>query len=284
MADALVADRGQPGPKQARPAGVYAAGPVTHDDIDGPGEVIPGQSMNDRLFYRSPPLMPFTGAPVQDGHEVGLGRRELAQQHLAEQLVVTKPLPVVVQGYEEQVLALEDVEYLRRVGRANHRVAQRWREPVEDGGPVQEMPDLAGLAAEHLLGQEITHEAVITGELPDDGARAGVTAKRERGEVYPGRPPLGPLDEVSQIGFVELHGGYRAHERGRLRRREAQLGDPDLEQIADRPQPPERQRRIHPGDEDDLSRRRKMQQDELQLVVALRIADQVVVIQHQGHR
>ena len=111
-----------------------------------------------------------------------------------------------------------------------------------------------------------------------------MTAKRERGEVYPGRPPLGPLDEVSQIGFVELHGGDRAHEHVRLGRHEAQFGHPDLEQIADRPQPPERQGRIHPGDEDDLGHPRKMQQDELQLVVAVAIADHVVVIEHQGHR
>ncbi len=283
MADALVADRVQPGPKQAHPAGVYAAGPVTRDDIDGPGDVIPGQSMNDRLFYRPPALMPFAGAPVQDGHEVGLGR-ELAQQHLAEQLVVTKPLPVVVQGYQKQVLALENVDYLCRVGRADHRVAQRWREPVQDGGPAQEIPDLAGLAAEDLLSQEIAHEAVITGELPDEGARARVTAKRERGKVYPGRPPLGPLDKVSQIGWVELHGRDAAHERGRLRRHEAQLGYPDLEQIADRPQPPERQRWIYPGDQDDLSHGRKVQQEELQLVMAVAVADQVIVIKHQGHR
>ena len=111
-----------------------------------------------------------------------------------------------------------------------------------------------------------------------------MTAKRERGEVDPGRPPLGPLNEVSQIGFVELHGGDRAHERGRLRRHEAQLWYPDLEQIADRPQPPERQRRVYPGDQDDLGHRRKMQQDELQLVVAVAIADHVVVVEHQGHR
>ena len=199
-------------------------------------------------------------------------------------MVVSEPLPVVVQGYEKQVLTLEDVNYLRRVGRADHRVAQRWREPVENGGPAQETPDFAGLAAEHLLGQEVAHEAVISGELPDKGVRVGVTAKRERGEVYPGRPPLGPLQEVSQIGFVELHGGDRAHERRRLGRREAQFRHADLEQIADRPQPPERQRRIHPGDEDDLSHLRKMRQDKIQLVLAGAIADQVVVIEHQGNR
>ena len=191
-ADVIIADRVQPRPERVHPAGVYAAGPVTRDDLDGAGDVVPGQSVSDRFLHRSPPLVPFARAPVQDGHDAGLGLHEPAQQHLAEQLVIPEPLPVVVQGYEKQVLTLEDVDYLRRVGRADNRVAQRWREPVENRGPAQETPDFAGLAAEHLLGQEVTHEAVIPGELPDEGARAGVTAKRERGEVYPGRPSLGP--------------------------------------------------------------------------------------------
>ena len=83
-ADVIIANRVQPRPERAHPAGVYAAGPVTRDDIDGSGDVVPGQGMSNRLLYRSPPLVPFTCAPVQDGHDAGLGLHEPAKEHLTE--------------------------------------------------------------------------------------------------------------------------------------------------------------------------------------------------------
>ena len=59
-------------------------------------------------------------------------------------MVIAVPLPVVVKRHEEQVLAFEHVDDLRSVGRADDGVAQRGAEPAQNGGPRQELPDLAG--------------------------------------------------------------------------------------------------------------------------------------------
>ena len=51
------------------------------------------------------------GAPVQQGHEVGLLGEQAGAQHVAEQLVVAEPLPPVVEGDEEEVVALEGAQH-----------------------------------------------------------------------------------------------------------------------------------------------------------------------------
>src|SRR6202034_4505240 len=98
-------------------------------------------------------------------------------------MVIAVPLPMVIKRHEEEVLPLEDVDDLRRVGRADDGVAQRRAEPAENGGAREEMADLARLAAESLYREIVNDEPVVAGELADEGARRGVTAKGERREV-----------------------------------------------------------------------------------------------------
>src|SRR6202034_3218868 len=111
-----------------------------------------------------------------------------AAEHLCEQMVVAVPLSVVVEGHEEKVVALDDVEDLRRVGRPGDGFAERRAEPVQDGGPRQELPDLDGLAAQHFLSQEVDDKAVVAAELADEGPRRGMAVKGERREVDTGGP------------------------------------------------------------------------------------------------
>jgi hypothetical protein len=91
---------------------------------------------------------------VQRRHDAGLGPGELTEKHLREQMVEAVPLPFVIEWHEEQVVTLDDFDDLRRVSRPSDGVAQRGAEPVEDGGPGHEQPDLLGLAAQYLLGQD----------------------------------------------------------------------------------------------------------------------------------
>src|SRR6202011_4022661 len=96
-------------------------------------------------------------------------------------------------------------------------VAERRTEPVENGRPREELPDVARLAAEHLLGEEVDDEPVVASELADEGARRGVTAQRERREVQSGRPSFGAFEENRQVGLAELNAGDRVHKRRRVR-------------------------------------------------------------------
>jgi hypothetical protein len=145
---------------RCRPAGVDVGEPVTRDHVDGPGGIVGGQRVADGLLGR--PRLPVPGARplVQGTHAARIGHRELAAQQLGEQMVVAVPLPVVVQRHQEQVLPLQRLDDLRGVGRAGDGVAERGTEPGEDGGSLQELPDLARLAAEYLIGQEADDEPV----------------------------------------------------------------------------------------------------------------------------
>jgi hypothetical protein len=83
-----------------------------------------------------------------------------------------------------------------------------------------------------------------------------VTAQAQRGQVHPGRPSLGPLGQVRQLGRAELDAGHAAHQRGRLGRPEPQVAGPDLGQLAGRAHARHRQRGIGAGDENHLGRGR----------------------------
>src|SRR5450759_1447933 len=99
--------------------------------------------------------MPGARALVQGRHEVGLGPGELGVQHLGEEMVIAEPLPGLIKRHDEKVLPLKDIDDLRRVGRPGYGVAQRRAEPGENRRPHKELPDIARLAAEYLLGQEM---------------------------------------------------------------------------------------------------------------------------------
>src|SRR5262249_51757247 len=143
-------------------AGISVGKPAARDQVNGHGKVTGGNRVADGLIGRSMQAMPGACLFVQGGHEIGLDSHELAAQPLGKQVVVPEPLPGVIERDYEQVFTLEDVQNPHRVGRPGDGVAERGAEPAEDGGPRQELTYLAWLAAEHLLGQEVDHEPVVT--------------------------------------------------------------------------------------------------------------------------
>src|ERR1700730_11272006 len=188
----VVGERAHPSANSPRPSDAHVLVPVTGDEVDGPADVARGQRVTYRLAHRPRHPMPGAGAFMPGGHQIRLGPGQLAAKHLREEVVIAVPLPDLVQGHDEEVLALEDADDLRCVRRPGDGVAQRRAEPVENGGPHEELPDLGGLAAEHLLGQEVDDEPVIAAELVNEGARRGVIAKRQRRQIDPRRPSGAP--------------------------------------------------------------------------------------------
>ena len=57
---------------------------------------------------------------------------QLGLEHLPEQMVVAEPAALVVEGDDEQVLALQLLEQLRGVVALEHRVAERGAHGLED--------------------------------------------------------------------------------------------------------------------------------------------------------
>ena len=114
---------------------------------------------------------------------------------------------------QEQVLSLQPLDEPGGVGTPGNRVAQRRGEPVQDGGPEQELPDVGRLTIEYLFGQEIGDEPVVAGELVDKGVWRRVAAQGQRGQVHAGRPPLCSREQSAQVRAVERDPRHRGHQR-----------------------------------------------------------------------
>src|SRR5271169_2638969 len=144
--------------------------------------------------------MPGARALVQGRPDTRLGPGQLAAKHLCEQMVIAVPVAVVVKRYEEEVLALEDVNDLCRVSGPGNCVAKGRAEPVQDGRPREELPDVARLSAKHLLGEKVDDEPVVASELADEGTWRGMTAEGECRQAQSGRPSFSALQKNIQVG------------------------------------------------------------------------------------
>ena len=199
-------------------------------------------------------------------------------------MVIAEPLPVLVQRHDEQVVPLQHGQDLRGVGHPADRRAERGAEPAQHRRADQELLDFRRLPGEHLFGQEVTDEPVVPGELADELVRRRMTAQRQRGQVHAGRPAFRPRHQIRQIRTIQLNARYRVHQHRHVRGGQAQLVGPDIEQLAGRAQAAQPQRRIGPGGQHQLDRRRQVREQEVQLLVAGPLGDDVVVVEHQDDR
>ena len=183
-------------------------------------------------------------------------------------MVVAVPLPLVVEGDDEQVPALEDLQRLAAVVAAGERVAQRAGHLLEHRGVEEEPANVAGLAVEHLLDQVVQDEAVAAGERVDKaGHPTGVpgvsaAAGRESGQLQPGGPSLGAVLEGGDVRRIEVEAHDVIEECVRLLGGEAQVRGAQLKELAAAAQPGQGQRRVRArGDGDGDLRREVVEQE-----------------------
>ena len=105
----------------------------------------------------------------------------------------------------------------------------------------QEVPDRVGLAAEHLLHEVVDDVAVVPGEAGDEAGGVVAPLEREGGQLERGDPPLGAALQGGDVGGVEVQADDVVEVRADLGRREAEVGGADLDQLAARTQPGQRQ-------------------------------------------
>ena len=138
---------------------------------------------------------PGAGAPVQPGVAPRLEAAQLRAQHVGEERVVAVRGPVPVEDRDRHIGVRQRLELRRGVGAAEHGVAERRREPVEDRGSHEELQPLRRQAREHLLPHVLGHVAVVAGEAGRPGL-ATLIGERQRRQVEPGGPALGPAQQA----------------------------------------------------------------------------------------
>ena len=104
---------------------------------------------------------------------------------------------------------------------------------------------------------------------------------RQRGQLQRRDPALGALGQRRDVrrGQREAHRPVEVVRR--LLRGEAQVGGADLDQLAARAEPGQRQRRVGAGGDHQVQLRRQVVQQERHPVVDLRRVDDVVVVQDE---
>jgi hypothetical protein len=93
----------------------------------------------DRGLGQAMALAPVGRPESQLAHQLGLGALQLLTQQLLEQVMVAVPLPLAVQGDDEQVGALKRCKDRCRPAGIKDRVAQRPRQAIQHRGSGQEL-------------------------------------------------------------------------------------------------------------------------------------------------
>ncbi len=149
--------------------GGHAAAPVVRkrERRDEPRELVGVAGCGrvlDRDVRLAVRLAPGGRPAIESRDELGLASLELGLEHLPEEMVVAKPAAPMVECDDEQVLVLQLLEHLRRVGALEHRVAERAAHAVEHRRAKQEL-ELGRPDASELLGPQVVRdEAVVAAE------------------------------------------------------------------------------------------------------------------------
>ena len=226
--------------------------------------------------------VPPAGGAVEVGHPVRLLGGQTSAEGVGEQVVVAVPATLVVEGDDEQVVALQRLEHRLPVGRTRERVAQRAGHLVQEGRLEHEAAHVLGLAAQHLLDQVVEDEAMAAGERLHERRHVVMPPQRERRELESGGPALRPRVEGGDVVGAELEPHHAVEERVRLVDGEAEVGDAQLEQLAAASQSRQSERRVRARGDRDARRLRQVLDEERHRLVDLGRVDHVVVVEREN--
>ena len=218
---------------------------------------VAGQRVADRFRQQPFPAEPGAGPPVEGGRCIGTGLAgQAGAQGVGEQVVVAVPDPLVVQRHQEQVGPLQLLQDrlavagggrcgVRPVGVGGQQgVAQRGAQPVEHAGGEQEASGRGRLAVQDLGRQVVGDQPVPAGEGGHERRRVGPVAQGQPGQLQPGRPALGALDQRRHLRLGQSQPHARAQEGGRLLDAEAQVGGAHLGELVAGAEAGQRQGRV----------------------------------------
>ena len=126
---------------------------------------------------------------------------------------------------------------------AGQGVGQVGGDEVDETDAHQEVEQLRGLPVDHLGQQVGGHRVVVTGERVDEPGGICAALQLQGGQPETGRPPLGPLDQATDVCVVEVDPEL-GQQRGGLVDPEGEFGGPDLGDHPGEAEPVQRPRRI----------------------------------------
>ena len=142
---------------------------------------------------------------------------------------------------DQRVRARQPAQHVARAGPAEHRVAERPREHVEHRRAAQELEPLRLQPGEQLVAQVVGGEPVVAAEAGDGAVRVRAPGQRERRQVQADGPALRPPDEQEHVLGRQVEPREAEHPRG-LAARHREVARADVDQLALRAQPADRQR------------------------------------------
>ena len=194
------------------------------------------------------------------------------------------PLPVRVERRHEQVGAVQRVESGARSGAVQGGIAQRPGQPLEHGGPDEQVAVVRREPVDDLEGQVVEDVPVAAVEPTRSLGRPLRVADREGRELQSGSPTLGALGQHRRGGRLDRSLADGGQQRRRLVDAEAQLGGAELRQLAAGPEAGQRQRRVRPTRDHHPQRGRQVGEEELDALVDGRRSDEVVVVEDEHVR
>ena len=143
---------------------------------------------------------PSGSLPVQPRHVPGQRPAQLQPEQIPEQVVEAEPRALRVQRDDERVGVLQVQQDPFRARAAGQQIGQLAVDPIEQGGPQEQILDVGWLAVQHLGDQVLRDRAVAAGELRDEPLRVGVISQGERREPQARRPSFRPLVQQRRSG------------------------------------------------------------------------------------
>ena len=132
-----------------------------------------------------------------------------------------------------------------------------------------------------LFRQVVDDVAVRRAERVDERLAVGRRLHREVREVQAGRPALGPLVEGLDRRRIEVEREDVVEQLLRFVRGELEVGRAELDEVADRAQAGDRERRVRPARDRHLDDRRRELDEPHDALVALVVLDDVVVVEDE---
>jgi hypothetical protein len=202
-------------------------------------------------------FVPGTGSQMEAGYLVGLLLDQACLQNISKEMVIAIPLPPVIERNQEQVGPFEIFQ--GRGGAvffslAQHSIAKRAAQTVEEAGVQQESLNVFRLLPQHLFNQIVHYEAVAAGERFDEVG--GVWMSRhgplhgqrllhgqrplhsqgplhcKGGQLQPGNPAFGAAFQGSDIFGREVEAHNLVEKIGRFGEGETQIGRSQFGQLA----------------------------------------------------
>src|SRR5258708_9135191 len=144
--------------------------------------------MGDRLGAEAVLLVPAAGTQVQVRDQRRGCLPQTLAQGLSKQLVIAIPAPVVIEGDQEQVSMLQQVELSLAVMLCTHSITQGGAPAIQERGLHQEVLDGCTLMSADFVRQVVHHIAMAPTEGRGEACRSLTAPQRERRALHP-RPP-----------------------------------------------------------------------------------------------